>query len=405
MGKSDAYHNRTNTGSRSLFHEEDWSSDNPVGSTANRKTRLGQCTSTQHTSADLGRQALLTPGISDPDNQTNEQSPDSIMIDFATGLSGKRPSISPGASANDGKRFKTSILFPTEQELSSEASQPKLAMRPTRCAYGPSREREPLCVRRTTEDTCFPDIGDTPDAAEQVIETPRKQSAKISAVTFPMATTKSGKRPLIRQPCGWTRNLPLYFWGLFGFKHQDQQSAPAVFVNHTGQDKPAAEFAGYLTHFLKEFHQVDTFFDAKSLEPGVAWQTEIERCVCECQIFVCVISPSYFQRYWCLKELDIAFLANRFVLPVYHEGAWRPCVDAAFRSDIEIVLSNKGINDASILDRWVDNVKRLLAIQGRRKDSTSKGCDADFCSTISHDVLKILAMRGANKKVTSRTDL
>ena len=78
-----------------------------------------------------------------------------------------------------------------------------------------------------------------------------------------------------------------------------------VFVSHTSQDD-ASLSASLLAKGISEALiavRVPTFFDATALTGGDVWGRAIEVCAAGAQVFVAVISPSYFKRYWCMREL------------------------------------------------------------------------------------------------------
>jgi len=171
---------------------------------------------------------------------------------------------------------------------------------------------------------------------------------------------------------------------------QPKLGTPAVFVSQTGQDEPSMVFASYLCDVLLKEHCIVAFFDARSLQTGEAWENRIERCVQGCQVFVCVLSPSFFRSFWCMHELDLAFRSERKIIPVCY-SCKPPRVDECMRKSLSELLQEKKVTDASnVLDRWCENLEKLKAIQGAYNCSISKLKEVDFRDTVVEDVLKAL---------------
>ena len=76
-------------------------------------------------------------------------------------------------------------------------------------------------------------------------------------------------------------------------------------VSHTTQDD-ASLCASLLAKGISEALitvNVPTFFDATALHGGVVWGRAIEASAAGAQAFVAIITPSYPERYWCMREL------------------------------------------------------------------------------------------------------
>ena len=91
-----------------------------------------------------------------------------------------------------------------------------------------------------------------------------------------------------------------------------------VLISHTGQDKLAANLSNHV--YKKRHVTLDTFLDSKWIHPGDLWRKVIEENASRCQVIVCLLSPNYFRRYWCLHELDLAMQAGCRILPVRCRG-------------------------------------------------------------------------------------
>jgi hypothetical protein len=90
----------------------------------------------------------------------------------------------------------------------------------------------------------------------------------------------------------------------------------------------------------------DVFFDRESLNWGVRWRETIERSIRECDGFVAVVTPSYFNRRMCIFELQIALEAGVRVFPLYY----RTCrhLKSTFKEEGEDGEINKRLNEASL---------------------------------------------------------
>jgi len=109
-----------------------------------------------------------------------------------------------------------------------------------------------------------------------------------------------------------------FSWILGYFKPKQQLCS--VFLSHTGADSDAAAFAGFLASKLRDKYNIDAFLDSETLETGDTWRQKIEDSAKGCKVFVAILSKHYFERFWCLHELDLAFRHNVSVVPVYIEA-------------------------------------------------------------------------------------
>ena len=90
----------------------------------------------------------------------------------------------------------------------------------------------------------------------------------------------------------------------------------------------------------------EVFFDRDSLSWGVKWREEVERSIKECNGFIAVVSPSYFNRRMCIYELQTTLEAGKKIFPLYY----RNCKDfkSTFKEDGEEAEINRGLNRASL---------------------------------------------------------
>ena len=170
-----------------------------------------------------------------------------------------------------------------------------------------------------------------------------------------------------------------------------QRQEHTVFVNHTGQDQAAADLAGLL-HKELERCGIHTFLDSRDIATRDMWKSKIEAGVLGCKVFVCIVTPSYFSRYWCLHELDLALGHGKEILVVFHGGGDIPKVNADLQQLLRKVLENKlgRVVDQPLLNRWCRNVQELDGIQGVRGLSNHKHYLVDFVEEIVVEVKKAL---------------
>jgi GTPase SAR1 family protein len=171
-------------------------------------------------------------------------------------------------------------------------------------------------------------------------------------------------------------------------KHQRTTQAMkyTVFLGHTGQDGTASNFAAFLSHECKH-EQVSCFYDMGSIGIGIFYDECIRDAVKTCEVFISILSPTYFKRYWCMHELDLAMQADRRILPVFYgiEGEKDlPSEKSAFLEH----FSSEARVDHDELNRWWTNVADTLPrIQGiRRSDFAVKDADIKVIQNIMMNV-------------------
>jgi hypothetical protein len=174
-------------------------------------------------------------------------------------------------------------------------------------------------------------------------------------------------------------------------KHQKKTQAKkfTIFLGHTGQDGTASNFAAFLRHECKR-EQVSCFYDADSIRPGILYDACIQDAVKTCEVFISILSPTYFKRYWCMHELDLAMQAGRCILPVFYgiEGEKDlPSEKSAFLEH----FSSEARVDHDELNRWWTNVADALPrIQGiRRSDFAIKDADIKVIENIMMNVRRL----------------
>jgi TIR domain len=99
-----------------------------------------------------------------------------------------------------------------------------------------------------------------------------------------------------------------------------------AFLSHTGQDNDnghnAANFTKHVAASLRR-DGIQRFLDCDSLKLGADWSDDITDNAQHSRVMVAVLSPSYFERYWCMRELDLAITASTSIdgitiIPVFY---------------------------------------------------------------------------------------
>jgi hypothetical protein len=97
-----------------------------------------------------------------------------------------------------------------------------------------------------------------------------------------------------------------------------------VFINHCGADCKR-DFAVMLKEELKRV-RVRGFFDEHSLEVGDHAAKEMLKALEEATYGIVIFSPRFFEREWCMKELEM-FVRRGRVVPIYF-GSFEAVVEA-----------------------------------------------------------------------------
>jgi hypothetical protein len=90
-----------------------------------------------------------------------------------------------------------------------------------------------------------------------------------------------------------------------------------VFISHCGKDCKKG-FADLLRNDL-ERAGVQCFFDEHSLEVGDAAPAEMLKAMEEATYGVVILSPGFWEREWCMKELE-TFVQRGRIVPVFYGG-------------------------------------------------------------------------------------
>lgn len=144
-------------------------------------------------------------------------------------------------------------------------------------------------------------------------------------------------------------------------EHFPPPSGEIVFLCHTRQDAIGKSLTGHLADNMMRMGY-RTFYDVWSLAGGDEWMQCIEQCVRSSHVFVCLLTESFWFRYVCMHELDIALRSNRVIIPVCLDGDPPNVDDLDFRDLFYATHANNPGGhpvDKQLLDQWLRNIKEL----------------------------------------------
>jgi hypothetical protein len=139
-----------------------------------------------------------------------------------------------------------------------------------------------------------------------------------------------------------------------------------AFLSHTDQDNlehESSSLASFIQHILKEKGR-SSFFDTLSIKSGEFCESKIESAVKDWQVFVALLSVSYFIRYWPMRELDIALnepkaQGREFLFILL--GVDRGCLESVPKNWVEewARMANDPRRKSHVnLGRWKNNLRK-----------------------------------------------
>lgn len=180
---------------------------------------------------------------------------------------------------------------------------------------------------------------------------------------------------------------------------------PQAFISHTGVDKHdginSAAFASGLNALIKQ-DGIATFIDHSNIEGGDDWSQDILKHAQQSQVMVVILTRSYFLRYWCMRELDLAMQAKASgvditIIPVCY-GI--DSLDAELKDADKVVTWEKewlamqaaGKSDVDV-QRWRANVVQLdqhHQSQRARSAAEFKDRETQFKEQVALRVFQVL---------------
>ncbi|XP_065828687.1 uncharacterized protein [Oscarella lobularis] len=87
--------------------------------------------------------------------------------------------------------------------------------------------------------------------------------------------------------------------------------------------KEAAKFAQDLKSALCTLG-FSVYLDVHEIKPGIDWQDSLNEGVSTCQVFVPLITPSYGETQWTNREVKLADVLGKYIVPVNFLSDWPP---------------------------------------------------------------------------------
>ncbi len=119
----------------------------------------------------------------------------------------------------------------------------------------------------------------------------------------------------------------------------------------------------HVTHLCKQFEIVlgqcigvdaHLFQDITGLKWGVEWRKNLESEVKSADVFVCILSPSYFSSKMCIQEVSWATEAGVSICPILYRACPKGLKSDFSNSDTEAVKLNKISEGITALHQYVD---------------------------------------------------
>lgn len=121
---------------------------------------------------------------------------------------------------------------------------------------------------------------------------------------------------------------------------------PTIFISHSGQDNAWSECV--VTQLKAVGFNV--WFDKNSLEGGDTWIRQLETEIPARDVFVLIISPDSLSSQWVQREIHLAMITQRRIIPIMH----RPTQVTSFLQTIQII---DGVNrDCHIIGQMLVDV-------------------------------------------------
>jgi len=88
------------------------------------------------------------------------------------------------------------------------------------------------------------------------------------------------------------------------------------------------------------------FASALSIMGGAKWPVSIQAAVEGCRAMVIIASPTYGASAWTRRELALAAMLGKHLVPVWHSGAWPPPAASIYLAERQY-LPHRALNQCS----------------------------------------------------------
>ncbi|XP_071793032.1 uncharacterized protein [Asterias amurensis] len=138
----------------------------------------------------------------------------------------------------------------------------------------------------------------------------------------------------------------------------------------------ASQYALDLKKALEEL-KFSVYLDVHEIFSGTDWQDSLNYAVTDCEVFVPLVTPRYGQTQWTNRELKLADILNKYIVPVSFVETWPPCCLAIQFATTQFINWRQGK-----LDR--EKIFRLMA----DKCEVSYSWSESDVSAVSKDIGK-----------------
>ncbi|XP_071476879.1 uncharacterized protein [Diadema antillarum] len=105
------------------------------------------------------------------------------------------------------------------------------------------------------------------------------------------------------------------------FSKQQQQSAKQILISYVRAE--ATQYALDLKNELEAL-QFSVYLDVHEIFCGTDWQDSLNYAVSNCEVFVPLVTPRYGETQWTNREVKLADVLGKYIVPVSFLDSWPP---------------------------------------------------------------------------------
>ena len=124
------------------------------------------------------------------------------------------------------------------------------------------------------------------------------------------------------------------------------------------------------------------FLDIHCIEGGTDWQDVLNNAITNCSLFVPLITMQYGQTLWTNREVKLADVLGKLILPVNFNYTWPPKCLAIQFATTQYIPGNKSLGDQEVTpESFTKNCANIIAndiLERYRKDTSSHGVISPF---------------------------
>ena len=114
------------------------------------------------------------------------------------------------------------------------------------------------------------------------------------------------------------RTLQTYYWSIMSSVGSSAQPF-RVLISYVRNE--AEDLARRLKQELLGF-QFDVFLDVDEIKGGQDWVRALNNAVLNCHLFVPLITPEYGEKKWTRRELSLADIKDKLIIPINFLDNW-----------------------------------------------------------------------------------